>query len=333
MYELLGICLSLAGLLVINSLASILVVILWRGISPVAASWSTSTRAQLLFILRIVPCLGAILCVGVLFIPSYLIHEPRYTTEVVTAKLGLLAAVSLYGIGFAAWRGIATCLAARRLVRDWLKHAEPVQIENIAIPTFRFRHQFPVIAILGAVRPRLFVADQVFHSLAGEEFSAAVAHENGHLAAGDNFKRGLLHACRNLLSIVPFGRSLDRAWVETAESAADEYAARGGASVALDLASALVKVARLVPGGAKPAMFAGASFVAEDLGSIGARVLRLTQLATQSICPQRVEMPVLNLAMGVCLFGLFLALILTVSSSNCLASIHSALEYIVAALQ
>jgi len=333
MYEMLGICLSLAGLLVINSLASLLVAIFWRVISPLAASWSTSTRAQILFLLRIAPGLCAILFVGVLFIPSYLANEPRHTTEIVTAKLGLLAAVSLYGIALATWRGFATCLATRRLVRDWLKHAEPIQLENVSIPTFRVQHQFPVIAILGALRPRLFIAGQVFHSLAEEEISAAVAHENGHLVVGDNVKRGLLHACRNLLPIVPLGRSLERAWAETAESAADEYAAKGGASVALDLASALVKVARLVPRDSMPAMFAGASLITEDLGSIRGRVLRLTQLAAQPKRPQRVDTHVLNLAVGACLSGLFMAAILTVYSSDRLAAIHTALEYIVAALQ
>jgi Zn-dependent protease with chaperone function len=329
----LAICLSLAGLLIINGFALLLVDILWRGISPIAASWSTSTRAHFLFLLRIAPSLAAILCVGVLLLPSYITHEPRHTTEIVTAKLGLLAAASLYGIGLAAWRGFATCLATRRLVEDWLKHAEAIQIENVSIPTFRVQHQFPVIAILGAIRPRLFIADQVFHSLAGEEILAAVAHENGHLVAGDNLKRGLLHACRNLLPIIPLGRSLEGAWAETAEAAADEYAARGGASRALDLASALVKVARLVPRGSMPAMFAGASLITEDLGSIRARVIRLTQLAAQSKCLQRVDTHVLNLAMGACLSGLFMTVILTASSSDHLAAIHSALEYIVAALQ
>jgi Zn-dependent protease with chaperone function len=333
MYELLGICLSLAGLLVINSLASLLVAIFWRVISPLATSWSTSTRAQILFLLRIAPGLGAIMFVGVVFIPSYLANEPRHTTETVTAKLGLLAALSLYGIALASWRGFTTCLATRRLVRDWLKHAEPIQLENVSIPTFRVQHQFPVIAILGAIRPRLFIADQVFHSLAEEEISAAVAHENGHLVVGDNLKRGLLRACRNLLPIVSWGRSLEHAWVRTAESAADEYAASGGASVALDLASALVKVARLVPRGSMPATFAGASLITEDLGGIRARVLRLAQLATESKCPQRVDTHVLNLAVGACLSGLFMAVILTVYSSDRLAAIHTALESIVAALQ
>lgn len=332
MYELLGICLSLVGLLSINSVASVFVSVFWRRISPVAESWSTSTRAQLLFFLRIVPGLVAILCVGAIFIPSYLANEPRHTSEIVTAKLGLLAAVSLCGIGLALWHRLGTCLATRRLVRDWLKHAEPLRIENLTIPAFRFQHRFPVIAILGAFRPRLFIADQVFHALSAEEIAAAVAHEKGHLAAVDNFKRASLRMCRDVLTVIPAGRSLDRAWFEAAELAADDYAARGGASVALDLASALVKVARLAPRGSKPAMLAGTSLISEDPGRITSRVVRLIQRSAQP-SSQTAETPILKLAMGACLSGFLTIAVLIISSSGLLATIHSALEYVVSALQ
>ncbi len=333
MFELLGICLSLAGLLVINVLASLLIAVFWRVIQRILTSWPASTRAQILFLLRIAPGLGSILIVGTLFVPSYLTNEPRHTTEVVTAKLGILAAISLYGLSFAAWRGLATCLATRRLVRDWLNHSAPVHLRSIAIPVFRVRHQFPVIAVLGALRPRLFIADQVFDSLTEAEISAAVAHENGHLAARDNVKRGLLQLCRNLLPFLSLGRTLERAWAETAESAADEYAARGGASVALDLASALVKVARLVPRGSVPDMPAGATLIDHDPSRIEKRVLRLTQLASQRSNPRSAHAQVLNLAVGACLPGLFVAAVLAVYGLDRLAYIHSALEYVVAALQ
>jgi len=83
-----------------------------------------------------------------------------------------------------------------------------------------------VIAVVGSIRPRLFVAGQVLDSLTDEEMLAAIAHECGHLAA-DNFKRVLLRACRDMLTIVPCGRSLDRAWAENAEAAADESAPIG----------------------------------------------------------------------------------------------------------
>jgi Zn-dependent protease with chaperone function len=333
MYELLAICLSLAGLLVINTLAMLLVTMLWRVCSRFAESWRPSVRAEFLFLLRITPGLMAILCVGMLFLPAYLSHEPRQTTEIVTAKLGVLAALSLYAIGFALWRGFATCLVTRRLVKDWLKQAEPVAIEDVAIPAYRFQHPFPVIAIVGAVRPRLFIASQIFQSLNREEIAAAVAHERGHLLAGDNLKRGLLRCCRDIQTIMPLGRALDRAWTGAAELAADEHAARDGASVALNLASALVKVARLAPRGGRPAALAGASLITEDLSSISARVLRLTQLAAQSDDLPSAGHRLSKFAIGACLSGLLITSIVMVYSTNFLAVIHSAMECVVSVFQ
>ncbi len=333
MYVLLGTCLALIGLLTINSFASMLTAVLWRSVSPAARSWSTSTRAQLLFLLRTMPPLTAVLCVGGLFLPAYLANEPRQTTETVTAKIGLLAAISLYGIGLSLWRRFGAFLATRSLVKDWLKCAEPVRIENVAVPAFRFRHRFPVIAIVGVVRPKLFVAGQIFDTLSPEELSAAMAHENGHLAAGDNFKRGLLRACRDVLSVIPLCRDLDREWMEAAELAADEHAARQGATMALDLASALVKVARLVPSGASHAMSAGAFLITEGQISIRSRVLRLTQLASESDCLQTKRPVILNLTVAICFSCLLAAATLTLCNSGVLTSIHSTLEYFVSVLQ
>jgi hypothetical protein len=333
MYELLGICLSLMGLLIINSMALLLAAGLWRRISRAAESWPSLARAQFLFFLRIMPGLAAVFCVGALFIPSYLTNEPRHTTEVVTAKLGLLAAASLYGIGFAFWRCLARCLATRRLLRDWLRHAQPISVENLSVPAFRFPHRFPVVAIVGALRPRLFIAEKVLDALSPEELLAAVAHERGHLAARDNFRRGLLLVCKDVLPLFPLGRSLDRAWMEAAECTADDHAARNGLPGALDLASALVKIARLAPPGASPAMFAGASLIAEDLGGITSRVLRLTRLAASTRGLEKTSVRWPNFAAGACVSGLLFVVLLLVSSSSLMAAIHSTLEYVVSAFQ
>src|SRR5919202_1119057 len=108
---------------------------------------------------------------------------------------------------------------------------------------------------VGTLRPRLFIAQQLFAALTEAELRAALAHECGHLATRDNLKRAVLRACRDVLTIVPAGRTLDRAWDESTEAAADEHAARdGGAAAALDLAAALVKIARLAPPGMRPTL-------------------------------------------------------------------------------
>lgn len=333
MYTLLAICLSLFGLLAIYSLGTVVAALVCSASRRAADLWPASNRAQFLFLLCIAPGLAAILCVGMLFIPAYLANEPRETTETVTLKLGLPAAASLLWIARALWRACSNYAATRRLVVNWLKEATPVVVGNVRVPAFRFRHRFPVIAIIGALRPRLFIADQIFHSLNDEEIAAAVAHENGHLHAADNLKRGLLHACRSMLTLIPLRRSLDRAWIKAAESAADDYAAKGGASTALNLASALVKVARLAPAGCKPVSPAGASLIVEDPGSIAARVLHLTRVATEPGYFRNAERPVLSLMLGAALSAFLLAVTLAVFSSDLLARIHSALEHIVSALQ
>src|SRR5260370_22212166 len=99
---------------------------------------------------------------------------------------------------------------------------------------------------------------------------AAIAHECGHLAARDNLKRSLLRVCRDALMIVPCGRSIDRAWSENAEVAADEHAADRGSAVAPNPASALIAIARMDPPGVRPSMPA-ASFILrhENQGRIG----------------------------------------------------------------
>src|SRR6185295_11074886 len=110
-------------------------------------------------------------------------------------------------------------------------------------------YAFPLIAVVGTFRPRLFIAEHVLQSLSEGELIAAISHECGHLAAGDNFKRSLLRISRAGLLLVPCGRSLDRAWSEASESAADEHAAQESSTVAINLASALVRIAKMIPDG------------------------------------------------------------------------------------
>ena len=332
MYALLGISILLAGLLTINALATLSATALWRAMSNRAQKWAAETRAQIIFALRIFPTVGAIACVLALLAPSYIAHEPAVTNETVSKKLAVLAFVSAIGIALALWRGLASWRATRRLTADWLRYAEPLKIEGIQIPTYLIRHPFPVIAIVGAFKPRLFIARQIFDALNEAEIAAAIAHERGHLATFDNLKRGGLRACRDTLSIVPCGRSLDRVWAEAAEAAADEYAAREGAGVALDLASALVKIARLVPPRAKPTMPAAAYLIGDGAGGVGWRVRRLTQLASLDCALPARRLLTSPLALWVALLGFLCALTLAALNSNMLWLMHDAIERVVSLL-
>jgi Zn-dependent protease with chaperone function len=280
MYFLLGISIALAAMLVMNSGASLLVSLFWKTVKRSAMRWPAATRARVLCALRILPVALGVACVTLLFLPAYFTHEPRTDHEDVSTKLALLALFSAVGIGLALIRGIVTWRVTSRLTADWLSKGTAITLQGINIPAYRIQHQFPVIAVVGTLRPRLFVANQIFDSLSPDELSAALEHEAGHLLANDNFKRSLMRACRDMLLMIPCGRLLDSAWKEASEAAADEHAVRGGATVALDLAAALVKVARIIPPGARPALPAGASLVVgSDEGSVSERVRRLLTLA------------------------------------------------------
>lgn len=281
MYELLGICLILAALLTINAFASVLAAAAWRLLKRPTRNFSARARAEILFFIRISPAALALIAIAAFLVPSFLTYEPLTTTEIVSKKLATLAIVSAGGVVFAFWRGVRSWWATQTLQRRWLAIAERIELPRINIPTFRIVHPFPIIAVVGTIRPRLFIARNVLRTLSDEELIAAIAHECGHLAARDNLKRALLRACRDALMIVPCGRSLDRAWAETAECAADEHAAQKSPAVALDLASALVKIAKMVPTGSHAAMPVAAFLVGnEDTRGVNARIGRLLEIAS-----------------------------------------------------
>jgi Zn-dependent protease with chaperone function len=325
MFYLLIVCLSLSALLTINALASLGAAALWRAIKRAARRWPARTRAQVVFALRVFPLASALIGVAALILPSYLTYEPWPPDEVVTAKLAALTLISAGGIGLALWRGFSSWRATRRLVADWLRLAEVIHPEGAPISAHRIRHPFPVIAVVGVIRPRLFIASQIFDSLSPNEITAALRHEAGHLVRRDNLQRVLMRACHDVLMI---GRSLDRDWGAATEAAADEHAAREGAAVALDLAAALIKIARLVPAGAKPTLPAGAFLIDDEVDGVVWRVRQLARLAEMSAAAAERGAAAMHLAMwaGSCVFLAGVAYI--VASPAGLAKVHAGLEQI-----
>jgi Zn-dependent protease with chaperone function len=334
MFEFLGLSLLFAALLTFNSLASLVLAGLWRVAGGVTNTWTATARARLLFSLRTLPAILAFLSVALLFIPSYLAYEPRHTAETVSFKLALLACLSATGIAVSIYRGIATHRATANLTSDWLKQGKPIQIAGIEIEAYRIEHAFPLIAIVGFLRPRLFIARQVLEILTTEEIAAAVAHENGHLAARDNLKRGVLQACRDALLIIPSGRLLDRAWSEASEEAADENAASKGNGVALDLASALVKIARIIPPGARPTMPAGVFLLGDDeKKGIKSRVRRLIVLAADECRPGSSHPALTKLMIWTPPSLLLVTLVIAATNPYLLSRVHYLIEHVVFALR
>jgi Zn-dependent protease with chaperone function len=326
MYEFLGISLVLAMLLTMNALATMAAAGLWRLLRRPVSSWSARTRAEFLFVLRLGPPVISITWVAAFMVPSYLAYEPYTTNGVVSFKLGLLALI---------WRGVRSWLATRSLLQKWLAASTQIHLDEVTVPTFLMPHKFPIIAVVGTFRPRLFIAEHVLTTLTEEELSAALSHEYGHMAAHDNLKRSLMRASRAALMIIPCGRLLDRAWGEASESAADEHAAQTSSNVALELASALVRIARMIPPQhhlgmhtAVTAFFVGG----EETRGVKARVRRLVELASGDPSALVSNAPFVRFVPWVTLMAIVATSVTIESRPQVLASIHHFIEHVVAIL-
>jgi len=279
--------------------------------------------------LRVLPLVSAI-TVGLAFVvPSFLMFEPSNSGEKISLKLGVIIVIAAFGFAAAFYRVLGSWWRTHRLVADWSQRATPLTVGNVSIPTYKLVHDFPIFAVVGVIRPRLFIAEQVLTALDENEVAAVVEHELGHISAMDNLKRLTMQLCSDVL-VAPIGRPLDKAWSEASEAAADEFAAgRGDRSRALDLAAALIKIARIIPDVPVPKMPA-VSFAHEFIGeSLTARVRRLLQLAEQDNLENR---PTISAAIPALLFVSWFVVILATDGAF-LARVHNLSEIVLSTLQ
>jgi Zn-dependent protease with chaperone function len=214
------------------------------------AAWAARRRARgasapCVLRFRLAPTVAAAAVALTVVAPAFLLFEPRGSGERMPWSLGLLALGGL-ALGVSAVVRLAAELARTgRVVRAWRQTARRVALPGCPIAAFSVSTVFPVVAVAGVLRPRLFVSAALLRRLTEAELSVVVRHEMGHLRSRDNLKRLLLCASVDIMSWTRWSRQLDERWHEAAEDAADDHAARATASARLDLADALLKVARL----------------------------------------------------------------------------------------
>lgn len=277
MYIWLGLCIALALLLVTYGLTSLVVAAIWRVLSRRS---SLPGYPNLLFAIRVFPVVASLALVLFVAVPAYWTFEPYETRESVSPGLAVAAATAIVGIGLALYRVARMAALSRRLTKEWIRAATPLRLEGLPIAAYRLEHEFPLLAITGIMHPRLFVANRLLESLSREQMAAALAHELGHLAARDNLRRFLL--C--LLPAPIFADGMDRSWAVAAERAADSYAVRQGSESALDLASALIQVARMAPEGLRAASLPCVQLLATgDPAVLADRVEHLVALAEREL--------------------------------------------------
>src|SRR5215469_6427414 len=196
-----------------------------------------------LLALRLLPVAGGLLFVATAVLPAFLGYEPHRDTETAGPLLLILAAFASLTVGHGIWRGWRAWRAARALLqacgptrRCVIEDGCTVQVVEAAAP---------IIGVVGGWRPRVVTAECVISACSRDEFRQVVAHEAAHVSARDNLKLLLLLICPDALAWTALGAALSARWRAAAEFDADQRAAGNDPRKRVELAAALIKVARL----------------------------------------------------------------------------------------
>jgi hypothetical protein len=221
----------------VNLLISVLVQISWS-----AGLDRTCQASRDLLALRLLPTGAALLVTLGVAMPAFLIYEPARQAEEFGPLLAALAWLAIATAGDGLHRGWRAWSVTRKVVRSCVtSHCEFLSGLKMSI----LDADEPVVAIVGGWRPRLIATRSVIAECTREEFRQIIAHEAAHLSARDNLKLLLLLVSPDALAWLPAGRALIERWRVAVEHEADECATGSDRHKRLELASALVKVARL----------------------------------------------------------------------------------------
>jgi beta-lactamase regulating signal transducer with metallopeptidase domain len=150
--------------------------------------------------------------------------------------------------------------------------------------------------------------------LTDREIQSALRHEFVHVRRRDNLRKLLLR-----LVALPGMAELERGWREATEMAADD-AAVSSSSEALDLAAAVIKLARLTP--LEPPLELTTALVHSPAESVNVRVQRLIDWNESRLAPAGAWWKYAGCAV------VTLA-ILAVTYSDMLRQVHEATEWLV----
>jgi len=257
-------------------------VLAWRAAAAPVDRLHPAARARLLLAARLLPSLASLVVVAAFVLPAFHRFEPRGQDETVGVTLGALAVIGAALVALALARAWRAARDTRRFLRVSARGARPLARDG-GLRASAVSGRFPLVAVVGLLRPRLLVADRVLSACTPRELDAILAHEASHLRSRDNLKRLAMRCAPDLLAFTATGAALERAWMEAAEEAADDCAARARDGGATDLALALVKVARMTPAGPTVALPATALYRGD---SIERRVRRLLEAPPPQAVPR-----------------------------------------------
>lgn len=338
MFALRGISVSLSVFLLVYAALSIAVGRGWRWVALHLQRQSPRRVADVLFTLRVLPLSSAILITAVFTVPSFLLLEPRTIDEPIG---GIPLALGVCGLIVGMIGIINAAFAMRRTsqaIAGWTRQAQPIATPA-SVPVLRILDSkssqnlstreahspatlapvitAPAMLAAGIARPKVLISGVVESLLSAQELRSALNHEVVHVRRRDNLKKLVLR-----FIAFPGMAALESAGLEATEMAADDEAV-ASAGEALDLASALIKLSRVVP--TETAADLTAALLHSPASVVNARVERLIvwDETKHTAAPQP-----RSAFYGLCIL-LIAAAACIVTYSQLLVHVHTATEWMV----
>ena len=155
------VCLALLAFGTVNLIFSVAIL---AGVRTLGFDCPPRVRARRYLLVRAFPGTVSLLFVVTIFLPILCRHEPGSEDERLGLAMAVLALAAASIMVAAAVRGLHGIWATRRLSKSWGFGARALDID-FPIPAFIIEAPFPVVAIVGIRRRRLYVARQVLEDV------------------------------------------------------------------------------------------------------------------------------------------------------------------------
>jgi beta-lactamase regulating signal transducer with metallopeptidase domain len=266
-------------LLLLSSGSFFLVFMLLAGIAswiaPAAVRRAATMRpqraARWLLTLRLLPASVSAMAVALLCVPSYLRFEPHIPREEAGVVCLAAALLGVSILGLALYRALSALIRCAAYLGRCDSRESQLDGERVWIVA-----DGAGLALAGILHPRLLISERAAAELSSEQLGVALRHERAHRASRDNLKRLLIQLAP---AIFPRLRTLELAWAQCAEWAADDRATEGDPDRSTALAAALLQVARLQSGLPMPALVTSLVAADEDLTQRVNRILDTPAIA------------------------------------------------------
>jgi Zn-dependent protease with chaperone function len=209
-------------------------------------------RTDFILLVRSLPVGLAAALTMLVFLPGWWRYEPPDSGETASVLLLTLAAFSVLPMTLGLYRAVRMFVRTRDRLLFWQGRGRCAARAGGSFHVVEVRSADLALCVGGYLRPTIYASTEVVQSLEPEELEAALAHEVSHARRRDPLRLLWLASCPDFLQLFRLDRPWRLAFSSASEFAADAGASHGSPEVALDLASALLKVARLRSFGLKP---------------------------------------------------------------------------------